>query len=59
MVFGKNGRQPFLKHKVGNITIKTCKMNTLILVEHLLSQTHLKLPENNYKRKQVKQCSLS
>ena len=24
MVFSKNGRQPCLKHKIGNITIKTC-----------------------------------
>ena len=28
MVFSKNGRQPFLKHKVGNITIKTCNEYT-------------------------------
>ena len=33
-------------------------MNTLILVQHLLSQTHLKLPENNHKRKQIKKCSI-
>ena len=34
-------------------------MNTLVLVQHLLSQTNLKLPENNHKRKQVKKCSRS
>ena len=30
MVFSKNGRQPFLKHKVGNITIKTCNEYTYL-----------------------------
>ena len=30
MVFSKNGRQPFVKHKIGNITIKTCNEYTYL-----------------------------